>query len=119
MNSIKMNNRGINVSVSVYIFKENDTYIAYCPSLDLSGYDTTIEKAKIDFEFMLSDYMKTQIQNGTLNEDLTNHGWKAGNTKTALYSEPKVEEMLSTNKQLQDVISLPEYSKINVESVCR
>ena len=29
------------VSLSVYVFKENDVFVAYCPSLDLSGYDRT------------------------------------------------------------------------------
>ena len=36
------------MAISVLFFKENDVWIAYCPSLDLSGYDTTEEKAGED-----------------------------------------------------------------------
>ena len=38
----------LEVSVSVYVFKEHDVYVAYCPSLDLSGYDRTEEDARRD-----------------------------------------------------------------------
>ena len=36
----------LEISVSVYVFKENDVFIAYCPSLDISGYNTTEEEAR-------------------------------------------------------------------------
>ena len=48
----------LEVSVSVYVFKENDVYVAYCPSLDLSGYDRTEEDARRDFEFHMQEYFK-------------------------------------------------------------
>lgn len=68
------NNR-VEISVSLILFKEGEQVIAYCPSLDLSGYDQTEEKALADFDFMLSDYLETQIRQGTLREDLVAHGW--------------------------------------------
>ena len=113
MNSISLDNSGISVSVSVYIFKEGDVFIAYCPSLDLSGYDTTEEKAKSDFEFMLDDYLKTQMLNGTLHKDLAKHGWKIGARKL---TEPKTAQMLRRNRQLRKVTELPSYHKISVNS---
>ena len=36
----------LEISVSVYVFKENDVFIAYCPSLDISGYNTTEEQQR-------------------------------------------------------------------------
>ena len=75
MNSITFNKTDIEVSVSVYVFKEKDIYIAYCPSLDLSGYNITEESARKDFEYMLDEYMRHQIQNNTLQQDLVRHGW--------------------------------------------
>jgi hypothetical protein len=66
----------LEVSVSIYVFKENDVFIAYCPSLDFSGYDKTEEAAFRDFEYVLGEYAKFQMQHGTLNKDLTRHGWK-------------------------------------------
>ena len=65
----------LEVSVSVYLFKENDVFVAYCPSLDLSGYDQTEEAARADFEYALKEYVKFQMQHDTLDKDLTRHGW--------------------------------------------
>ncbi len=75
MNAIVIDGNTIKISVSVFLFKEGETYIAYCPSLDLSGYDTTEEKAKSDFEYMLKDWLKTQSDNKSLEQDLKIHGW--------------------------------------------
>ena len=76
MNAITISGNNIKISVSIYLFKEGDTYIAYRPSLDLSGYDTTEETAKSDFEYMLKDWLKTQSENKTLKKDLESHGWR-------------------------------------------
>ena len=76
MNSVVLNGNNVKISVSVFLFKEGEVYIAYCPSLDLSGYDVTEENAKVDFEYMLKDWLKTQSVNKTLVKDLIEHGWK-------------------------------------------
>ena len=47
-NAIPLKGNEINVSVSVFLFKEKGAYIAYCPSLDISGYDLTEDKAKME-----------------------------------------------------------------------
>jgi hypothetical protein len=64
----------LEISVSVYVFKENDVFIAYCPSLDISGYNTTEEEARHDFEYALNEYVKFQMEHDTLNKDLARHG---------------------------------------------
>ncbi len=115
MNTISFNKEGISISVSVYVFKENDVFIAYCPSLDLSGYDTTESKARQDFEYMLSEYLRSQMEQNTLHEDLTRHGWKVGPRRG---TEPRFDERLSGNAQMQKVVSMPEFSKINVNTRC-
>ncbi len=74
-NTIILGGEGIDVSVSVFLFQEGNTCIAYCPSLDLSGYDLTEDRAKADFEYMLREWMKEQTANGTLGKDLIRHGW--------------------------------------------
>jgi hypothetical protein len=67
----------LEISVSVYVFKENDVFIAYCPSLDISGYNTTEEEARHDFEYALKEYVKFQMEHDTLNKDLERHGWNS------------------------------------------
>ena len=115
MNTIAFSRKGINISVSVYVFKENDVFIAYCPSLDLSGYDTTENKARQDFEYMLSEYLRSQMKQNTLHEDLARHGWKLGQRRG---TEPKFGDLLAANEQMQKLVSLPEFTKINVNTRC-
>lgn len=81
LNYISFTKGGVEISVSLFVFKEGDTYIAYCPSLDLSGYDLTEDSARADFDFMLADYLSEQLRKGTLRADLTMHGWKMGKAK--------------------------------------
>ena len=113
-NRIVFNDAGVDVTVSLFVFKEGDTYIAYCPSLDLSGYDYTDEGACADFEFMLTDYLSDQLQNGTLRSDLVSHGWKMGDTQA---NEPALSDMLVSNSQLRKLVALP-FSKTNIKKSC-
>ena len=77
-NYIALAGKEISISVSVFLFKEENAYIAYCPSLDLSGYDATEDSAKQDFEYVLREWLREQMDNGTLYRDLAKHGWKVG-----------------------------------------
>ena len=98
----------LEVSVSVYVFKENDVFVAYCPSLDLSGYDYTEESARADFEYALQEYVKFQIQNDTLDKDLTRHGWEVKQRKA---KGPEIGTLLRRT-QLRNVFKKPEYKMI-------
>ena len=64
------------MAVSVSLFKDGEAYVADCPSLDISGYDTTEESAMEAFRYMLHDRLNEQLGNGTLRKDLVGHGWK-------------------------------------------
>ena len=102
LNYISFSKDGVEISVSLFVFKESDTYIAYCPSLDLSGYDLTEESARADFDYMLADYLADQLPNGTLRTDLAAHGWKVGKTKG---NEPNLSDMLGMNEQLRSLVT--------------
>ena len=114
-NSIVFNEKGIDITVSLFVFKEGECFIAYCPSLDLSGYDYTEDGACADFEYILTDYMKHQLENGTLRADLISHGWKLSDVKAI---EPELSDMLESNGQLRKLVVLP-YSKTNFNKSCR
>ena len=98
----------LEVSVSVYVFKEGDVFVAYCPSLDLSGYDRTEEAARNDFEYHLQEYVKFQIQHETLDKDLVRHGWEVKQRKA---KGPEIGTLLRRT-QLRDVFKKPEYKMI-------
>lgn len=75
-NEITFHKGGVGISVSVYLFRDGGAFVAYCPSLDLTGYDLTEDAARRDFEFVLNDWLREQTANGTLRRDLEAHGWK-------------------------------------------
>ena len=114
LNYISFSKSGVEISVSLFVFKEGDTYIAYCPSLDLSGYDLTEESARADFDYMLSDYLSNQLRNGTLRADLALHGWKVGKAKG---NEPDLSDMLDMNEQLRKLVT-HSFKKTNVNRTC-
>ena len=112
-NYISISDSGAKLSVSVIVFKENDVYIAYCPSLDLSGYDHTEEAAKRDLEYVLHQWLTEQMENNTLHDDLRQHGWKL---KGGTAKEPSLIDILRGNKSADRVFSMSEYSKLNVHT---
>lgn len=114
LNYISFGKDGVEISVSLFVFIEGETYIAYCPSLDLSGYDLTEEKARADFDYMLTDYLTDQLRNGTLRADLAAHGWKMDKAKG---NEPDLSDMLGTNEQLRSLVT-HSFKKTNVNRTC-
>ena len=116
MSTIKRSGNNISVEVSVFVYKDlnypkGDMYIAYCPELDLAGYDTTNKKARDSFMFVLKDYLNYTTTKGTLESDLLKHGWKK--LKSGKITEPTYAEMLKRS-QLESVLSQKRVSKYSV-----
>jgi len=61
--------------------REGDSYIAYTPSLDLSTYGQSYEQAKKRFEEIVNIFFGEIIENGTLDEVLSNLGWEKKESK--------------------------------------
>lgn len=106
VNSIVLKGNEVRVSVSVFLFKEGGAYIAYCPSLDLSGYDLTEDTARADFEYMLQSWLREQVENGTLRRDLALHGWKM---ESDVATEPSFGDILRSNQSAGRIFALPEF----------
>lgn len=113
-NCIQIDQGKVSVKVSVFIFKDGKSWIAFCPSLDLSGYATTEKGAKKDFTWMLQDWLNTQISSKSLEQDLKQQDWIVGKGK---WSEPDVKELLSKNDLMDFVIDQPRFVKTDVEAV--
>jgi hypothetical protein len=80
---IKMDNvikafrdQSIEVQLGVLIFQEGDSYLAYCPALQLSTYGDSVPDVKEAFEDMISSYAEDCLKAGTLEKDLIAHGWQ-------------------------------------------
>lgn len=116
MSTIKRSGSNIRVEVSVFVYKDQDypngdMYIAYCPELDLVGYDTTSRKARKSFEFVLKDYLDYTTKEGTLEQDLIEHGWRR--YKNGKLVEPSLDCMLKKT-QLRAVLNQNSYTKYSV-----
>lgn len=116
MSAIKRSGNNISVEVSLFVYKDldypnGDMYIAYCPELDLAGYDTTNKKARKSFELVLKDYLDYTTKNGTLESDLLKHGWRK--FKNGKIVEPTYSEMLKRS-QLKSVLSQKKLNKYSV-----
>lgn len=116
MNTIVISNKGVKVNLSVFVYKDmdypkGDMYIAYCPELDLSGYDTTSRGARKSFQYVLKDYLDFTIENGTLEADLIEHGWRKH--KNGRIVEPTYNVMLRRS-QLKSVLSQHKFNKYSV-----
>ena len=120
MNTIKVSSKGIEVKVSVFVYldtkhPDGDMFIAYCPSLNLVGYGNGEENARKDFEWIMNDYLNDMVSQGTLAKDLVSLGWKEGKRS---FSEPKVSDMMKTNRDLKKFIDEVPYQKINIGKTC-
>lgn len=75
--STKNKKKNIDVNVSLFVYKEDGLYVAYCPSLDLvtTGHNPT--DARANFKELLQIYFEECTRKGTLFEDLQKHGWFA------------------------------------------
>ena len=105
--------KSIILQLSVYQFKEDESYITYCPSLDLSSYGTTENHAQKSFEEILEITLKYMIDKNTLIEDFKKHGWQIKSLKQNKIKSPSVKQMISNNKVLRDILDNKEYRKYN------
>lgn len=109
INTIKSNGDRIEAKLSLYLFKDDGVYIMYCPALDLSGYGNTKKESRESFECVLSSYLEYCVENNTLRNDLTRHGW----TLDGAVESPSVKQMLRSNKTLGDIIYRKDYVKLS------
>lgn len=88
----------ITIKVGVYLFKEDNTFIAYCPALDMSGYGESEIEAKKSFEQSMMMYVEYCVHKNTLVADLKKHGWDIKSKKQRKIKCPDISAMI--NKHL-------------------
>ena len=102
--------KSVNVKLGMYLFKEGDSYIVYCPALDLSAYGNSEEHAKKSFEDVFSMTIKYMLNKNTVKEDLTNHGWQIKSLKQKKIKAPSFDTMLKTNESFREILETKEYT---------
>lgn len=111
----KITNQGniIRVTLDLYLFTDDGSYIAYSPALDMSGYGNTEEEAKESFSIVLEEYVTYGLSKHTLVKDLREHGWKVRSFKQRKMSAPTFDNMLKTNVIFRDILENKEYRKVS------
>ena len=81
-----------NLRLVINIIKENKSFIAYSPALDLSSFGKTEKEAKSRFEEIAKIFFNDLTERGTLNDVLTELGWnKKIISKKSLWIPPRVD----------------------------
>lgn len=80
-----------NFSIGLYLFKEDDYYIAYSPAFDLSSYAETFNEAIAAFYEAFQMHIEYCVENNTLAKDLKSHGW---DIRAKEVKEPKLSRLL-------------------------
>ncbi len=107
-NKIMKSEDKVVVNVDVYITKEDKYYVAYSPALEISGYGTTIKKAKESFEIEVKIFVDETYKRGTLEKYLLKNGWILQQIPTARYEAPRKR----TNKELKSLKNSPYFDII-------
>lgn len=64
------------VQLSVSIFREGDTFVAYAPTLDISTSGDNLREVKANFEELVGIYFEELESMGTTKEVLESLGWQ-------------------------------------------
>lgn len=111
MNRIDINTTSIRVWLDVFSYKEDGVQMMYAPALDLCGYGVTLDEAKKSFEVVVTEYLRFGLENDTLKDDLSAHGWKSS-SEMQEYESPDILSIIQSNKQLQSVMRR-DYRKVS------
>ena len=105
--------RNLRVTLDVYLFLEDDTYIAYAPSLDLSGYGKSEDEALKSFSIVIDEYISYGITKRTLIKDLKAHGWKVKSFRQRKLSAPSFDTLIQSNGMFRDILTTKDYRKVS------
>lgn len=64
------------VSFTVHIFKEGETYVAYVPELEVSSCGTTPDQARRNIQDAVRGFLEASDEIGTLQEILEEAGYR-------------------------------------------
>lgn len=109
----KLGKRSIRMNLKVLFFREDSTYFAYLPSLDLTGYGNNEDEAKSSLKIVLDEFLTYTLNKNTLFLELQRLGWKVKNKRKPM-TAPKISDLINTNDQLKDIVNEKQYSTFNI-----
>ncbi len=105
----------VKCKLPVIIFEEDNSFIFYCPALDLSGYGKTEPEASTSFNEVLSEYFRYTTNKGTLAKDLLKLGWTIKRSLKKRATPPPLGKLLETNEDFSRIFNEHEFRKTDRE----
>lgn len=103
----------IECTLPLIIFEEDNSIIAFCPALDLSGYGTTEAEANHSFEETLSEYFRYTVNKKTLAADLEKNGWQIRKNLHKRPIPPSMGQLLESNEDFKRIFNTHDFRKRN------
>ena len=104
----------VKVEVPVMVFEEENTWFAYLPSFDLTGYGNDTEEAKESLKIVLDEFIRYSLNKKTFFDELRRLGWEVKSKKRPLHA-PKMSDLVQSNEQLREIINSKQYSTSNYQ----
>ena len=102
----------INVNMELLFFKEDNVFIIYAPSLDLTGYGKSPEEAQQSFVVILDEFFKYTLKKKTFFKELERLGWKkAGTKKKPQYKPPYLDTLFAEREYLKEIVREKDFEK--------
>ena len=64
------------IDYDIIVFQEDETYVAYCPELDISSCGDTVDKAKEMLKIAVNLFLEEAERMGTLTDILDEAGYR-------------------------------------------
>ncbi|MBQ7634677.1 MAG: type II toxin-antitoxin system HicB family antitoxin [Bacteroidaceae bacterium] len=93
-----------------YVFPEDNAYVAYCPSLDIATSGKDYADAVKNFFECFQLHIEWCVENGTLLDDLKDHGWKVRKHSAeppafrTLSRKPEYASLIGGDKSYQRIV---------------
>ena len=86
---IRKTKDSIKVEVEIFVVKEGDFFVAYCPALQVSSYGNTGKDAKKGFDGALNIFINETEKRGSFEKVLLKMGWSLKQVPAPLYIPPR------------------------------
>lgn len=93
----------LSAKLPVEIFKEGGQFIAYCPALDISTSAESLTEVRKMFAEMINIFFEEVIKMGTMDEVLSQCGWRKV-PRPKMHWEPPKRQFIT---ELQQEVSIP------------
>ena len=84
---IKHDGKDLTLKVEVFLIREGNQYVAYCPALELSSYGNSAKEAKEAFRGAMDIFIDDTTKKGTFEKELLSLGWTLTQSS---YEPPRV-----------------------------